>query len=164
MGIIYKATNSVNGKSFVGTTEAPLSALNALKNKYKADALSKPLLSFFTAAIRRHGWNKFDWEILYQGDDYEIEVYDYLRMYGDYNHTKILGTTEQPAISAEAPSKFDLISNAVVTDYNSGLTVKQIVNKYNISPDMFERIKANNTFDSAQNRINFRKRLNGQYP
>jgi len=59
MGIIYKAINKINGKSYIGQTindEIP-------KDRHFSNALNdkKYLLS---KAIRKYGYENFDWEIL----------------------------------------------------------------------------------------------------
>jgi group I intron endonuclease len=62
---IYKATNQVNGKSYIGFT----SNFTHRKYRHKHYALSKKIDSYFYNAIRKYGWNSFIWEILYQSFD-----------------------------------------------------------------------------------------------
>lgn len=65
MGIytIYKATNKINGKSYIG--------FDSNYPKRKGDHKSSYLKGneVFYLAIRKYGWNNFDWEILYQSKD-----------------------------------------------------------------------------------------------
>lgn len=58
---IYKITNSVNGKVYIGYT---VNIIRRLKDHQKA----KRNLVFYNA-IQKHGWDKFSCEIIYQSFD-----------------------------------------------------------------------------------------------
>ncbi|MFP3041890.1 GIY-YIG nuclease family protein [Treponema primitia] len=58
-GIIYKATNSINGKVYVGQTTLPIEKRKA---QHKSDAKIKT--GHFQNAIRKHGFDAFVWMIL----------------------------------------------------------------------------------------------------
>lgn len=62
---IYKATNKINGKSYIGFTS------NFIQRKYrhKHYSLTKKIDSYFYNSIRKHGWNNFIWQIIYQSKD-----------------------------------------------------------------------------------------------
>lgn len=67
---IYKCTNKVNGKSYIGFS----SEFNKRKRRHCYDSFnqsSKEYSSKFHRAIRKYGLNNFDWEILYQSKNYE---------------------------------------------------------------------------------------------
>lgn len=64
MGIIYLARNTVNGKCYVGQTINLKQRMDL--HKGEADGGS-PFI--FHCAIRKHGWDAFEWSILYQDDD-----------------------------------------------------------------------------------------------
>ena len=57
--IIYKATNKVNGKVYIGQT---INSLEERKRKHKSD--SKRIDIVFCRAIRKYGFDNFEWEIL----------------------------------------------------------------------------------------------------
>lgn len=92
---IYKATNLVNGKVYIGFDSNWPSRIY----RHKHDALLKESDWIFHRAIRLHGWNNFKWEIICQSLDgeyllKEIESYFiinynsfYLNGHG-YNMTK----------------------------------------------------------------------------
>lgn len=63
--IIYKAENTVNGKVYIGKT---VKSLNLRKNSHRCDAYSKSCNSVFHNAIRKHGWDSFEWTILCETD------------------------------------------------------------------------------------------------
>jgi group I intron endonuclease len=87
---IYKATNTINGKAYIGFDSNWPKRKRTHKSKHKyAD-------SNFYSALRKYGWGAFTWEILYQSKDknyclnfaerHFIKFYDTLR-YG-YNMTE----------------------------------------------------------------------------
>jgi len=62
---IYKATNIINGKIYIGFTK------NFIQRKYAHHSLSKNAKSIFHKAIKKYGKNNFIWEIIYQSKDEE---------------------------------------------------------------------------------------------
>lgn len=90
MNTIYKATNKINGKSYVGfDSDWP-------KRKKRHKINSNYASGKFYSAIRKYGWNNFVWEIIYQSDDKfhtlnMMEPYfikEYNTYYEGYNMTK----------------------------------------------------------------------------
>jgi group I intron endonuclease len=68
---IYLATNKVNNKPYVGFTSKPL---ERRKERHKAESFSKTqpgYKSAFHDAIRKYGWESFEWKVLYQSWDRE---------------------------------------------------------------------------------------------
>ncbi len=63
---IYKATNLINGKSYIGFD----SAWPKRKNRHLENANYNREGKFYDA-IRKYGCDKFQWEILYQSEDKE---------------------------------------------------------------------------------------------
>lgn len=62
---IYKATNIINGKSYIG-----FDACWPTRQKDHKRIYCKKNNKFY-AAIRKHGWDNFKWEVLYQSVDKE---------------------------------------------------------------------------------------------
>ncbi len=60
-GIIYKVTNKVNGKRYIGQT---VKSLNERMFRHIHDALGSWDNIYFHKAIRKHGVENFKWEIL----------------------------------------------------------------------------------------------------
>lgn len=62
---IYKATNKINNKSYIGFTS------NFVHRKYrhKYYSLTKQIDNYFYNAIRKYGWDNFEWQIIYQSKD-----------------------------------------------------------------------------------------------
>lgn len=59
--VIYKATNMVNGKVYIGLTTQ---GLKVRKRRHRGDALSGKSNLVFHIAIRKYGWDNFKWEII----------------------------------------------------------------------------------------------------
>lgn len=64
-GIIYKAENKINGKVYIGQT---IQGLSRRKTRHKYDSLNNIADNFFYRAIRKHGWENFEWSILCETD------------------------------------------------------------------------------------------------
>ena len=96
---IYKATNKINNKSYIGFTQEFKERIIGHKRdseKYNKDSSYRT----FYAAIQKYGWENFTWEILYQSkeldhtknemENYFIEEYRTFLGYKDckgYNMT-----------------------------------------------------------------------------
>lgn len=59
--IIYKATNTVNGRAYIGQTK---STLRSRQYWHRRDAFTYRSDTDFHKAIREYGWDAFEWEIL----------------------------------------------------------------------------------------------------
>lgn len=93
---IYKATNKVNGKIYIGFASNWINR----QQQHKKSAFNSKLIDhnyIFHKAIRKHGWEAFNWEVLYEHLDgeyllnvvepYFIDVYQSFGKNG-YNMTK----------------------------------------------------------------------------
>ena len=63
MNTIYKATNKINGKSYIGFDSAWPKRMNRHLENANYNREGK-----FYDAIRKYGWDKFQWQILYQSE------------------------------------------------------------------------------------------------
>lgn len=61
MGIIYKVTNKINGKSYIGQS---INALHERKKSHKHGMKFTNSFVYFHNALRKYGWDNFIWEIL----------------------------------------------------------------------------------------------------
>lgn len=68
MGCIYLARCKVNGKGYIGFTFD----LTQRQEGHKRDAYDGSILAFH-CAIRKYGWDAFEWSILYQDEDDDRE-------------------------------------------------------------------------------------------
>lgn len=85
MGIIYKAINKINGKSYIGQTKCPL---NTRISQHVYAATKANSNSYFHKAIRKYGPNNFKWVILRNScireiNDIEIEL---IRKHDTFNN------------------------------------------------------------------------------
>jgi group I intron endonuclease len=67
MSIIYRVTNEINQKKYIGYTKN----FRERKNKHKDSALKRNSPFAFHQAIRKYGWDNFKWEIIYESWDAE---------------------------------------------------------------------------------------------
>lgn len=66
MNTIYKATNKITGKSYIGFD----SAWPSRKERHQENANYKREGKFYDS-IRKHGWENFEWSVIYQSSDKE---------------------------------------------------------------------------------------------
>lgn len=86
---IYKATNKVNGKVYIGFDS------NWPKRRISHKCASKTKNTKFYYAIRKHGWDSFVWEVIYQSQDHDhtltvmepLFIYEHNSMSDGYNTT-----------------------------------------------------------------------------
>lgn len=64
---IYKATNKINGKSYIGFDSNYPERINEHKNLSK----KRDIKTIFHKAIIKYGWENFEWCVLYQSYDRE---------------------------------------------------------------------------------------------
>jgi group I intron endonuclease len=85
--IIYKATNKINGKVYIGKTT------NSLEERIKGHIFNsiKPY-SHFTKALAKYGPENFSWEILCDAKGKPKDVLDALEIYYIAKHRLILGS------------------------------------------------------------------------
>lgn len=60
-GIIYKATNLINDKCYIGQT---ISSLAHRKRQHKCEAVNNYSNMILSKSIRKYGWENFSWEII----------------------------------------------------------------------------------------------------
>lgn len=84
--IIYKATNRINGKAYVGQT---VFSLKNRRDRHVSETLNGKDNNYFHNAIRKYGIKKFDWKILQECDTIEelnrLEVH-YIKLYDTFNN------------------------------------------------------------------------------
>ena len=69
MNTIYKATNKINKKSYIGFDSSWPKRMNRHFENANHNREGK-----FYDAIRKYGWDNFEWEILYQSKDKEYTL------------------------------------------------------------------------------------------
>lgn len=69
MGCVYLARCKVNGKGYIGKSKHGIEC----RKKWHQDAAFNGAPYLFHRAIRKHGWDSFEWTILYEDDDDDRE-------------------------------------------------------------------------------------------
>jgi group I intron endonuclease len=94
MGIIYKVTNKINGKVYIGQT---IQSLEQRKSEHKSDAFVRNRGCYFHNALRKYRWNSFEWMVIDESDDINklnelekkyIKKYDSINKNFGYNLTE----------------------------------------------------------------------------
>jgi hypothetical protein len=159
--VIYKATNLINGKCYIGQT---IQTLKSRKSGHISDAYnsSKPYKMVISKAIKKYGENNFKWEIICdaetQGDLNKLEAFHILENNSltPHGYNKILfqnatykqtnGRTRDD-ITEDALYVAISKSNSIreVSDYLgiAYTTTKRYLKKYNFYKYMFEKSRRN---------------------
>lgn len=133
---IYKITNLINGKVYIGQTKNIKRRIREHQQEYSSSATSK-----IRNAILKYGIKNFKIEILEKDienynerEKYWISFYDSTDRNKGYNIT--IGGEEPPIISGEDSyfSKFtDYEVRSIINDINKGLSYDEISNKYKVT-------------------------------
>ena len=109
MGIIYKATNKINGKSYIGQTSRTLEKRK--KGHLKGSQLQNTK-SYFHKAIKKYGIDNFVWEILLETfEDLDTKEKYYIRTFGTFGNGYNLTTGGEGGYIRSDESK-EKMSNA----------------------------------------------------
>jgi group I intron endonuclease len=153
MALVYKATNLVNGKCYIGITR---NSLKERQNQHKSRAKKNKSNCAFHHAIRKHGWDSFVWEVIEDKISLdqiaEKEIY-YINKYNSFASTKSgynrtaggLGVSEYEFTKDQ---KFK-IAVSVKTDKSKKFHIKKQLSLFHqnlgkvISDETKEKIKEN---------------------
>jgi group I intron endonuclease len=83
---IYKSTNKINNKCYIGFD----SSWPTRRYGHKSRAKNKNTTYKLYNAIKKYGWDNFEWSVIYQSKDYEhtyktMESY-FIEQYDSYNN------------------------------------------------------------------------------
>ena len=143
LGYIYKITNIINGKSYIGQTK------NAIKERWRyhiKDSFNKNRESYNFAihrAIRKYGINNFKIEEIENCDISKLderEIYwinYYNTYYNGYNLTLGGGGTK----------KLELNEEEIIKDYKVLKTIQNVANKHNCSSGSINNILIKHKID-----------------
>ena len=133
-GIIYKVTNLVNNKIYIGQT---IRTLNTRKTVHIYRAMNNlDGNSYFHAAIRKYKESSFKWEVIWKGNidllnDKEIfyiqECSSYYKSNKGYNLT--LGGDNPPYFSGENHPQYD---HTLYTFYHKNGYIEENITRYNM--------------------------------
>lgn len=130
MGIIYCATNKVNGKKYIGQTRNNLEVRKSNHmSDFKVFKRTKPNSKFYRA-MDKYGWDSFEWSVLEEGisvEDLNEREIEYIREFKTYNseygYNMTLGGTyisKKDTIETRTEEEVEsIIKKLVETDLNS---------------------------------------------
>ena len=81
--LIYKVTNKQNNKVYIGQT---VKSLSQRQSEHKHRFLYENPHNKFYNAIKKYGWDNFDWEVLEESNDWTYDILDekekyYIQLY-----------------------------------------------------------------------------------
>lgn len=130
---IYKATNQINGKSYIGFASywpQRKTSHKHLSKKYQGNN------NLFYSSIRKYGWDNFEWKVLYQSLNKEhckneMESY-FIKEYDTYNNGYNMTTGGEGTFGwAHPPEVYARIAegNKGNVPWNKGLSGYEGMNK-----------------------------------
>ena len=144
---IYKFTNLVNGKIYIGQSIHLSIRYNQHKNRYDDENDSEYSHSFHSA-IRKYGWNNFQYEVLVDNDDLSLEDLDNLEIYyiAYYNSYYDGYNEDKGGSNAIHPRKLnDELALQLKNEIkNTDISFTNLSAKYNISIGMVSDINKGN--------------------
>ena len=85
--LIYKVTNIINNKVYIGQT---VKTLSQRKSEHKHRFLYENSHNKFYNALKKYGWDNFTWEVIEESKDWTYEILDqkekyYIQLYDSIN-------------------------------------------------------------------------------
>lgn len=159
MAIIYKITNLINNKVYIGQTVRPL---QRRWNQHIIDAQNhKNEKNHFHSAIRKYGKQNFKAEVIetcLEEQLNEKEKY-WINFYDSYNNG-YNSTLGGDGMLKHEPVDINQVSDLI----NQGFTLEEISKKINVSPKIISRqLKQNGVYEQLQKRIKINKNAKPVY-
>lgn len=142
--IVYKITNNINGKVYVGQT-------NNLKRRIQEHKHDKRDGHPIYSAIKEFGWENFSTEILYEGPDYDKKEEEYIAQFESYDPQKGYNVLPGRINSCGEINPDAVISNELATKIindlmTTDLTCGQIAEQYAIREYIVRNINYGKSF------------------
>lgn len=151
MGVIYKITNKVNNKSYIGKT------VKSIDRRFYEHCHNASLgvQTVFYDAIRKYGKENFYISIVEQVDDINL-LNDRERYWIEYYHTYLkdpLCNGYNSTLGGDGGNtrsrKLDLYENQVLDLWKQGLPIKKITEKIDLGKVSISKILIRNGYTSA---------------
>ena len=86
--LIYKVTNIINNKVYIGQT---VKTLSQRKSEHKHRFLYENSHNKFYNTLKKYGWDNFTWEVIEESEDWTYEILDqkekyYIQLYDSINN------------------------------------------------------------------------------
>ena len=133
---IYKITNKINNKIYIGQSSQPKERFLQHCRNYKESR------SLINKAIQKWGVENFDFEIIGWFEDYNEKEKYYISYYGSISPNGYNLTTGEDAPPVGSHKKITLeVARQIQQDLlNENITRKQIISKYKIANDIVRHI------------------------
>lgn len=148
---IYKFTNKINHKVYIGKSQNLEQRYQSHKRNYNNKNLQDYNTKFYRA-LRKYGFNNFDYEIIEQSNDFtneeinEKEKY-YIQLYNSiYNGYNIQAGGEDTAVPRKLTEQQILEIKTLLS--TSTILFKDIANKYNVSDSLISMINSGATWNN----------------
>src|ERR1700722_11487271 len=152
MGVIYIATNTVNGKKYIGQT---IYTMEHRKYAHRRDALNKGSNLLFHKAIRKYGFDVFRWETIVSGLDQDNLDYHEIRFIAKYKTRDPNGYNLTDGGNGTLGRKGNKLSEEHKNKISNGNKGKvrsketrdklRAISKTNVTREHIERLRAINT-------------------
>lgn len=138
LGIIYKATNTVNGKCYIGQTIQTFKRRKAEHLRAAFSPRNKRYNTHFYRAIREYGKENFTWEVLAEGiliDDLNSKEIAEIRVHNSFGRTGynshlgggngrlISEETREKLAAAKQGTRLSIETRAKISESNRGRCV-----------------------------------------
>lgn len=146
MGYIYKITNKINNKSYIGQTINPIHI-----RMYKHYSQAKKATTGIDFAIQKYGKENFIVEQLCECPNEHLDNLEkyYINYYDTYNNGYNLTTGGQ-----NGTTKLNLNESKIISEYLNNFNIKELSKKYNCSEKTISNIlHANNILIRHNNNL-----------
>lgn len=158
MGYIYKITNLVNGKVYIGKTARNIES-RFYEHKYTAENIESHNSTYpLYQAMRKYGTENFNFEILEEYDDLTIDdrEKEYIKLYNSYIGFKNCNGYNA-TLGGEGAVKYE--RQLIYELWNEGASIKEISNKLKIDRNTVSKIIRGH-YQNAEAEIEKRRRNN----
>lgn len=138
MGYIYKITNKINGKSYIGQTRT---SLQERMNKHYSDARCEKGVTGIDAAIKKYGQQNFDVDIICECSNSELDELEtyFIQKYDTYNSPNGYNLTQGGQNGWREPG-LNLDETEVIKKYQELKQINKTAEYFNCCDKVISRI------------------------
>jgi len=152
-GLVYIATNKINGKCYIGQT---IQTLDKRKTSHKSSAYNNSNYVFHSA-IRKHGWNNFKWEVIKEcGDKSQLDKIEF-NCIKEYNTLKPNGYNMTLYTGGNLGYDFSGEKNPRFGDHRRYEEIHGVEKSVDLKKEISKRMKnaSNNIWNWKKNNLSY---------